>query len=471
MKKQDEPLLSSLLVEPAEDPDLMEKRLDSESLRVKEEKTGGKKILDTIEKAGILGAEKITILCRESVPVSSIEDLIEHTQHLKMTAEAFLSPSLITADFARYLFNRGVETVLQKENLEEHSLTGLSSRNRQNAVFHAALAHLHSAGYPSENASLAVHAPVTRENLKELKTLWKQAGDAGIVPILEVMPPSNGDIRTILPEPADIQTLFEELARTDAMDRNLHWEPCHPVAGPFIPSFMVCPVLTSNGEIHPLKGLPIPLGNIHKTALENILKDSEVLENLKDRRRKIKGPCRKCEKADRCFGSRPISYLVTGDYMASDPLCWKNTNKADQITYLPVPADLIIPQQSPMRLVSSLIEVKERHASVQAVVDEASPLAGENGVLEEVALFEMMAQAAAAVNGFEEFDTGLPPHRGALLGGRNISITGPARTGELLIIRVYKKASFGSFGVLGATVEKEGTILARGDIKVFKESI
>ena len=456
MMKTDSALVSSLAVELLPAPDCCRKdpgNCVSTSSNTALEK---REIQETIEKAGALGAEKISLFGEEPFGTPYITDLLDRIRTLEIKAEFSTCGSRITADTAHRLLDREVDIILTDPGRSE---------------FDTALGHLLEAGYPATEASLAVHAQVTRDCMDELPALWQRARKHGITPIFEVRPPAREDLHSSLPDPKDIHALFKDLARIDDNEHGIRWTPCPPVAGPLIPSFLLCPVLTPAGDIHPLKGLGISLGNIRTTSLESILKDSEVLENLRDWRLKIKGPCRKCESIDRCFGSRALAWRITGDYMASDPTCWKNTDKNDQITYLPIPADRIIPQKAPMRLISRLLVVKERYAEVEAVVSENSPFTRADGHLEEVALFEIMAQAAAAMNGFEEFDTGLPPHRGALLGGKTIKVTGEARAGEPLVVKITKKASFGSFGVLGATVQNGESLLAKGDIKVFKESL
>ncbi|MCF8044639.1 MAG: hypothetical protein K9J83_02170 [Desulfarculaceae bacterium] len=456
MMKPDGPLLSSLSVElPPESNFRDQNRRDTDSATGHSKLTTGE-IRETIEKARALGAEKITLLGEGPVAEPYLTDLLDCIRTLEMKAELSTCGSDITTNTARRLLDREVDIILAEPG---------------RPGFDTALGHLLDAGYPTPAASLAVHETVSRNNMDELSALWQRARKNRITPIFEVRPPAGEDLDSSLPDPASIHALFTDLARFDEREYGIHWLPCPPVPGPSIPSFLLSPVLTPTGDIHPLKGVEISLGNIRKTALKNILKDSEVLENLSRWRLKIKGPCRTCEHFDPCFGSRALAWRITGDYMASDPTCWRNMDKNDRITYLPVPADRIIPQKSPMRLVSRLLVVKERYAEVEAVVDENSPFARADGNIEDAALFEMMAQAAAAMNGFEELDTGLPPHRGALLGGKNITLKGTGGIGETLRIKLTKKASFGSFGVIGATVESGRTLLAAGDIKVFKESL
>ena len=70
----------------------------------------------------------------------------------------------------------------------------------------------------------------------------------------------------------------------------------------------------------------------HLTRLEplaDILRDSDVIQNLKRHRETIKGPCRECDRAAECYGCRGAAFQMTGDYLASDPLCWNNNRRAN----------------------------------------------------------------------------------------------------------------------------------------------
>lgn len=410
---------------------------------------GAKEIRGVADQACRFGLENI-IVTGEALSPALIE-LIGHIRALGMTVDMYAAGTEMTGDMADRLFGHRVNVIIEKTGGRD---------------FHSAVGYLLSAGYPCKDAFLAVGAQIRRENLHELTVLWKWARDKAILPFFEIS--ATGET-ACLPDPEDIRELFFELSRTDADDYGIRWDPKPPFPGPVKPPLADCCVLTSDGEVQPRPGIPIPLGNVREKTLASILADSEILASLNDFRRKIKGPCRKCKKADHCCGNRGVAWRMTGDYMASDPLCWKNRGKTDQITYLPVSADRIIPQKNPMRVVSKLVEVKERYAEVEATVEPESPFAGEDGRLDEVVFLEMMAQAAAAMNAFEYYDTGHSPHKGALLGGKNIKITGKARVGTPLVIRVTKKAKLGNFGVVNAVVLSGENVIASGDIKVFRE--
>ena len=105
-----------------------------------------------------------------------------------------------------------------------------------------------------------------------------------------------------------------------------------------------------DGIVYPCAGMLLPIGNIRKTSLKNILTDSEVIQNIRNHTQMIKGPCRGCEKFTDCCGCRGRAYHLTGDYLASDPMCPKNQNKGDKITHLPMSTNHLIPQKLGMRV-------------------------------------------------------------------------------------------------------------------------
>jgi radical SAM protein with 4Fe4S-binding SPASM domain len=102
------------------------------------------------------------------------------------------------------------------------------------------------------------------------------------------------------------------------------WEPQPPLVGNKCMRHQVSCVVTATGDVTPCVGVTIALDNIRNNKLAHILKHSEVINNLKNYRNMIKGVCRTCEKAEECYGCRGAAYQMTGDYLASDPTCWRN---------------------------------------------------------------------------------------------------------------------------------------------------
>ncbi len=229
-------------------------------------------------------------------------------------------------------------------------------------------------------------------------------------------------------------------------------------------------VVTSYGYVLPCPGLEIPLGNVRGQKLSDIIKDSEVLCDLKDYANKIKGPCRYCENIEICCGCRGRAYLATGDYLASDLMCIKNTTGEHETVSLPLPVDGIIPQKRPMRIIDTLDKLAERSASCSALINNDMPFIEEDGSVDNVAYLEMIAQSIAALNGFRNMNESGSSPEGYLLGAKNLAILGKATAGDRLTIMVFKYARYGGFGIVKGIVSKNTEVLARGEIKVWHKT-
>ncbi len=229
-------------------------------------------------------------------------------------------------------------------------------------------------------------------------------------------------------------------------------------------------VVTSYGYVLPCPGLHIPLGNVLYQKLSDILKDSEILCDLKDGTGRIKGPCRICENARTCSGCRGRAYRITGDYLASDPMCIKNESVKHEIVSLPLPVDGIIPQMPPMRIIDTMDKLAERSAQCSVFIKEEMPFIEKDGSVDHVAYLEMMAQSIAALNGFRNMDSSDTAPEGYLLGARNLKIIKTAYTGNRLKIMVFKYARYGGFGIVKGVVKKNNEILAEGEIKIWHKT-
>jgi radical SAM protein len=78
--------------------------------------------------------------------------------------------------------------------------------------------------------------------------------------------------------------------------------------------------ISHTGDVFPSGLLPIKAGNVRRTPLAEIYRESEVFKNLRNPDQ-YKGKCGVCEFRHVCGGSRSRAYNVTGDYMESEPYC------------------------------------------------------------------------------------------------------------------------------------------------------
>jgi len=78
--------------------------------------------------------------------------------------------------------------------------------------------------------------------------------------------------------------------------------------------------VTHTGDVMPSGLLPIKVGNIRENKLQHIYRTAPILNELRNPDL-YKGKCGVCEFRNVCGGSRSRAYAMTGDYLASEPMC------------------------------------------------------------------------------------------------------------------------------------------------------
>jgi radical SAM protein with 4Fe4S-binding SPASM domain len=215
-------------------------------------------------------------------------------------------------------------------------------------------------------------------------------------------------------------------------------------------------------------GITIPIGNVRQQRLKDILRDSEVVQDLKSFKEMIKGPCGECSKYEECYGCRGTAFQLTGDYLASDPLCWKNLDRRDEIMFLPVDAARVVPHKPPMLMIDRLLEIRERASTSEMTVRRDMVFVDSDGRLEDASYPEIISQAIAAQEGFRRLGSRSPEQEGFLLGVKNLEISGDAHVGDTLRVSVYKAVRYGDFGIIKGEVCKGSEVIARGEVKVWQ---
>jgi heme b synthase len=74
------------------------------------------------------------------------------------------------------------------------------------------------------------------------------------------------------------------------------------------------------GRVQPCGFLDLDCGNVTKQPFDQIWKESEIFNKLRDFSA-LKGKCGKCQYKRVCGGCRARAYEKSGDYMAEEPLC------------------------------------------------------------------------------------------------------------------------------------------------------
>jgi radical SAM protein with 4Fe4S-binding SPASM domain len=78
--------------------------------------------------------------------------------------------------------------------------------------------------------------------------------------------------------------------------------------------------ISHEGEVFPCGYLPISVGKVPETSLEEIWKQSAVFQDLREPGL-LKGKCGVCEFKRVCMGCRARAFYQTGDYLDEEPFC------------------------------------------------------------------------------------------------------------------------------------------------------
>ena len=283
-------------------------------------------IKDVILQAKALGARKIIILGGEPSIYPHLVEMLRFLGSEGLEVEMFTNGTGIDKDLAEVLAQERTRVVLKMNSRDEELQDRLAGKKGAFRIINSALSTLQEAGYPSEELFLAVSTVICRQNINELPAMWQWLRQKNIEPYFEVITPQANAIENswLTVDSVDLKELFAQLSAMDQEKFDRHWEPQPPLVGNKCMRHQVSCVVTATGDVMPCVGVTIPLDNIRNTTLADILKNSEVVNNLKNYREMIKGECHSCEKADECYGCRGAAYQITGDYLASDPTCWRN---------------------------------------------------------------------------------------------------------------------------------------------------
>jgi radical SAM protein with 4Fe4S-binding SPASM domain len=85
-----------------------------------------------------------------------------------------------------------------------------------------------------------------------------------------------------------------------------------------------------NGKITPCVFIPEVVGDLRQNSLEEIWRNSQVMQELRDRTL-LKEHCVKCENRTLCGGCRARAYGYFGDHLAPDPGCKYNMEAWDDL--------------------------------------------------------------------------------------------------------------------------------------------
>lgn len=134
---------------------------------------------------------------------------------------------------------------------------------------------------------------------------------------------------------------------------------------------------------------------------------------------------------------------------------------------LPCPAHTLIPHRDSMLLIDTLLSAEDGAGRVVTRLKTDNVAVRQNGRVAPLIFIELMAQAYAAVKGWEIMKAGLDFPIGYLVGVQKYQHMGQAYAEEELTIHVETVGEFEGFAVVDGSVWREETQIAQGRIKLW----
>jgi radical SAM protein with 4Fe4S-binding SPASM domain len=425
-------------------------------------------ILDAVEQGARLGVRRVIVLGGgEPMAYPRIMDVLHAIHDHGLEIELFTNGTLLTPEIVAEFRRLRVNPVIKFNSLRPEVQDRLAGKAGAFEAIRAGLRLLREAGFPDERATLGAQTVICGPNYDELPDMWRWLRSRSIIPYFETITDqgrAKGDLSLAVP-PAKLRDMFQRLARIDREEFGIHWEPKPPVAAFTCRRHLFSCTITTLGDVIPCPGVDIPVGNIRRRPLANILAGSEVIRNLRNIRDLIKGECRECDLSGECYGCRGMAYQFTGDYLASDPLCWRGPRRTSM--KLPLPAHRIIPHRDSMLLIDTLVFSEVGSGVAQARLGATSPAVDESGTVSPLIHVELIAQAYAAAKGWEIVSAGRDVPLGYLVGVQKYEVLGTAHTNETLTVRVATAGEFEGFAVVEGSVERDGATIATAKIKLW----
>jgi len=424
---------------------------------------------DVVTQAKNLGARLVVLLGGEPLLRPNIGELCAWLRGQNLDVDLFTNGTGLTPQLAQAFFKNNVRVVLKMNSANAERQNHFAGHPDAHARIASALANLRAAGYPSETARLGVSNVIFRDNRDEAESLWRWARRENIEPYFERLNPCVGCDALALPA-AELERVFNRLSEIDRAEFGRDWQPQPPLVASACLRHQFSCTVTADGHVQPCVGVACSVGSVRAAPLRQILRDSEMMDALRNFRKNIKGPCACCDRAETCYGCRGAAWRLTGDALASDPLCWRNADA--NIPALPCDAAPYLTHKPPMRLVTRLLAVGEKTATAEATLASDAICLRPDGTLEPAFFAELAAQAFGAGVSFNNWQSNSEkPIEGLLLGMSNFRVCGKARALDTLIISLRTTCEMEGFAILNATVTRGGETLAEGSLKVCHQPI
>lgn len=138
---------------------------------------------------------------------------------------------------------------------------------------------------------------------------------------------------------------------------------------------------------------------------------------------------------------------------------------------LPIDAEILVPHRKPMLIIDTLNESGSEGCVAEATFEDDSLFViNSSGMIERLALVELIAQSYAAASGYKDLSNSKSPLPGYLVGFSHAVFHGDAYAGQRLIIEVGQEESFDDFYIVIGKVFQQGKMIMEVKLKIWIDS-
>lgn len=134
---------------------------------------------------------------------------------------------------------------------------------------------------------------------------------------------------------------------------------------------------------------------------------------------------------------------------------------------LPLDAEQLIPHRLPMRLVDRLVAIDGKNGTIEADIRAECPFVSSEGLFDDIALTELIAQAYAMIKGYIDLRDTKPVRQGFLVGIKRLTREASAISGDRLRIEIRTLAELGDMSIAEGEIWRNEELIAFGEIKVW----
>jgi radical SAM protein with 4Fe4S-binding SPASM domain len=277
--------------------------------------------------AKALGARSV-VLTGGGEPMLDLElffRVVDLVRRFDLDVAVFTNGTRITAAVAERLAVNHVTVITKLNSLSKPEVTDtLSGHKHAHELMEAALKNLLATPL-AEEKRLGLETVITRMNVQDIPGMWKWARDYRIHPYFELVHIEGRAIQNVdalVLSKQEIERLFEQLLQIDRERYGFDWIPVPPIPGSRCDRLYCGCYVCLDGTVQPCAGLPIPVGNVRRSSLAEIL-DSETIRKLREPEKYLAGRCSRCKYLGFCYGCRGDAFGSTCNPFSTDTMCWR----------------------------------------------------------------------------------------------------------------------------------------------------